>query len=95
MTTDLDTKLASGTDRVYVKCANCSRMHPTTDEKGEQLDIPGKCRRCGCPMDKKKALEFADAEARKGHNPALTALGNAIRAKNEVNLSTAIKASRE
>mgnify|MGYP001615162536 CR=1 FL=1 len=44
-------------------CPNCSRMYPLTDEKGETLDLPGQCKRCGCPMDSKAALAFADEQA--------------------------------
>ena len=58
-----------GTDgRTHVKCPNCSRMYATTDEKGEQLDVPGKCKRCSCPMDARLALAFSEEQARNGPN---------------------------
>ena len=83
-----------GTDgRMHTMCPNCSRMYSDTNEKGEQIEIPTKCRRCGCPMDSEKALAFSDAEARKGHNPALSELGNRVRGMTHPTMDRAIKAA--
>ena len=83
-----------GTDgRMHTMCPNCSRMYSTTNEKGEQQDIPGKCRRCGCPMDERKALEFSEEQARKGHNPALSELGNRMRGLTHPPMDRQVKAA--
>jgi len=68
-------------------------MYSTTNEKGEQQDIPGKCRRCGCPMDERKALEFSEEQARKGHNPALSELGNRMRGLTHPPMDRQVKAA--
>jgi len=83
-----------GTDgRTHAKCPNCSRMYATTDEKGDQLDVPGKCKRCSCPMDASKALAFSEEQARKGHNQALSELGNRVRGMTHPTMDRAIKAA--
>ena len=83
-----------GTDgRMHTMCPNCSRMYSDTNEKGEQIEIPSKCRRCGCPMDERKALEFSEEQARKGHNPALAELGNRMRGLTHPPMDRQIKAA--
>lgn len=81
--------------QLYVKCPNCSKMYGWTMDNGKlvEQEVPGKCRRCGCPMDEKKALEFSEEQARKHHNPALSDLGNKIRGLQHPPFDRAIKAA--
>lgn len=64
---------------VYAQCPNCSRLYATADEKGVPEDVPSKCRRCGSPMNKAAALKFADANAKRDHDPKLAAKGARLR----------------
>jgi len=64
-------------------CPHCGRLYPKMDEKGQGNELPSKCKRCGCPMDSEKALVFGEQQAKKEHIPALTNLGNAMRARGQ------------
>lgn len=44
-------------------CPNCSQMYPVEDADRKAIELPGKCGRCGCPMDERKAKAFADEQA--------------------------------
>lgn len=59
----------NGTDvkGLGAQCPYCSKAYDEYDyEKGQELQFPSTCRRCGSPMDDgPKALAFADAVARK------------------------------
>lgn len=46
------------------KCPNCSMTYSDKDyDSGRTQTIPPNCQRCGCPMDIKPALAFADQQA--------------------------------
>ena len=47
----------------FVECPNCSKMYLLKNDKGEEQEVPGKCRRCECPMDKEKAIVFSNEQA--------------------------------
>lgn len=86
----------SADGHTYTKCPNCSKMYGwTVDRDGKTIeqDIPTKCKRCGCPMDIEKALAFADAEARKAHNPVLSDLGNRVRGMTHPTMDRQVKAA--
>ena len=44
-------------------CPNCSKMYPMKNEKGEEQDLPGNCKRCTCPMDESRQKEFSEQQA--------------------------------
>jgi len=74
--------LKEGSDgRTYVKCPDCSKLYGWVSDEGKvvEQEIPSRCKRCGCPMDAKKAAEFSEAQARAGHSPALAEIGNRLR----------------
>lgn len=60
---------------LHAYCPYCSKMHQAEEITGvreingvisvdrEPMDIPNTCKRCGCPMDNKKSLAFANAMA--------------------------------
>ena len=62
---------------LHGRCPYCSQAYPVEDFKGieirngvetritEAIDLPAKCKRCGCPMDLTKAGDFEDAQAEK------------------------------
>ena len=62
---------------LHGRCPYCSQAYPVEDFKGfedrngvqtriaEPVDLPSKCKRCGCPMDLTKAGDFEDAQAEK------------------------------
>ena len=52
-----------------VQCPYCSRTYDEYDyDKGEKVEVPTTCRRCGSPMEPgEKALEFANAKAQEEH----------------------------
>ena len=60
-----------GGDAQAWQCPYCTRAYPMKDEEGHTLECPGKCRRCECPMDIVRALEFANSEALKMAGPIL------------------------
>ena len=62
-----------------IQCPNCSRLYPTTDEKGAEVDVPSKCRRCDSPMDPAKAEAFINKQAEEAHDPRLAAEGRRLR----------------
>ena len=64
-------------------CPNCSKMYRLFDEKGQENELPTKCKRCGSPMDFEKAKAFSEAQALKEHQPGLTILGDRMRARSQ------------
>ena len=54
------------------QCPNCSRMYPMIDDKGERIEPPRICRRCGSPMDATAGLKFIDQQAAEAATPTLT-----------------------
>ena len=70
-------------------CPNCSKMYRLTDEKGQENELPTKCKRCGSPMDFEKAQAFSEAQAVKENQPALTQLGDAMRYRARGNVQEA------
>lgn len=60
----VDTYILPGAIGWAHRCPNCSRGHAERDhEKDEPMDIPSTCRRCGAPMDRAKAKDWADNRA--------------------------------
>lgn len=46
------------------QCPNCSRVYTNFDhEEQKEVRIPEECERCGSPMDKALAKDFADEQA--------------------------------
>lgn len=81
---DVKYDLVEQNNSMYAQCPNCSRLHATTDDKNVPVDVPSKCRRCQCPMDKTQAVQFADANAKTEHNPALAKQGKRLRSEEAV-----------
>ena len=64
MVTDAPYRVEEHNGKPHAFCPYCSQMYGYQDEKGNALDIPAVCRRCGGPMDSEKAKVFANDEAR-------------------------------
>lgn len=74
-----DMKVKDANGLPYGCCPTCSRMYALV-ESGAAAELPGKCKRCGGPMDAEKAWAYGEQLAERDHQPALTALGNRMRA---------------
>ena len=79
MATALREKEANGVR--HVCCPNCSKMY-AAEEKGQSVETPSKCKRCGSPMDPDKARDFAEKQAAATHQPLLTQMGERMRTMN-------------
>lgn len=54
-------------DLVYV-CPTCSRGYQKANDRGERVEIPRTCHRCGSPMDIEKGKDFAQRMAEQAAN---------------------------
>lgn len=61
-------------------CTYCGKTYPTRDvEKDRALEIPTTCDRCFAPMDDIKAKQYADTQAEKTKDEAITTMGKMMR----------------
>lgn len=68
----------------HAACPTCSKNYPLEDPERPSdhipVEMPRTCKRCGGPMDYEKAREYGEQLAQRDHQPALTNIGNRMRA---------------